>query len=65
MIETVTLYLLRGFEDREAISGLSDEVNLYNSMVDSEWLVAPFVKQLAYHLEMEHHGGYGDDEESL
>jgi hypothetical protein len=65
VIETVTLYLLRGFEDWEAITGLSDEINLYNSLPDTQWLVAPFIRQLEYHLNCENEGGYGDDEESL
>jgi hypothetical protein len=65
VIETIALYLLRGFEDWESICGLPDEVNCYDSLVDSAWLVLPFMKLLNYHLAMENEGGSGDDEEIL
>jgi hypothetical protein len=64
-IESITLYLLRGFEDWEAISGLAEELNHHDSLVDTSWLVTPFMKSLDYHLNMENHGGLGDDEEIL
>jgi hypothetical protein len=64
-IESITLYLLRGFEDWEAISGLAEELNHHDSLVDTSWLVSPFMKSLDYHLDMENHGGFGDDEEIL
>lgn len=64
-VESITLDLLRGFKDWEAISGLSDEINLHDSIVAPSWLVPPFLKSLTYHLEMENHGGFGDDQESL
>jgi hypothetical protein len=65
VVETMTLYLLRGFEDWESICGLPDEVNCYDSLVDTAWLVPPFMKLLEYHLAMENEGGSGDDEEIL
>jgi hypothetical protein len=64
-IESITLYLLRGFEDWEAVDGLSEEINLHDSIVNPSWLVQPFMKSLEYHLDGENHGGYGDDAESL
>ncbi len=64
-IESITLCLLRGFADWEAIDGLSEEINLHDSLVDREWLVAPFLRSLEYHLAMENDGGFGDDAESL
>ena len=64
-IESITLYLLRGFEAWEAISGLADEINLHDSIVEPSWLVPPFMTLLQYHLDLENDGGFGDDEESL
>lgn len=64
-IESITLDLLRGFEGWEAISGLAEEINHHDSIVDSDWLVSPFIKSLEYHLDMENHGGFGDDEQIL
>ncbi|GAA5505587.1 hypothetical protein [Novipirellula caenicola] len=64
-IESITLCLLRGFEDWEAISGLAEELNHHDSIVDTSGLVSPFTKSLDYHLDMENHGGFGDDEEIL
>ena len=64
-IESITLYLLRGFEDWEAIDGLAEELNHHDSLVDNEWLVPPFLKSLEYHLGMENDGGFGDDSEIL
>lgn len=63
--ETITLDLLRGFADWEAIDGLSEEINMHDSLTDTDWLIEPFTKSLEYHLEMEIEGGFGDDAESL
>lgn len=64
-IESITLYLLRGFAGWEAIDGLSEEINIHDSITETDWLVQPFMKSLEYHLEMEKEGGFGDDAESL
>jgi len=64
-IESITLDLLRGFADWEAIDRLAEEINHHDSLVDHDWLVAPFQKSLEYHLAMENDGGFGDDAEVL
>jgi hypothetical protein len=64
-IESITLDLLRGFEGWKAISGLAEEMNHHDSIVDPDWLVLPFMKSLEYHLDGENRGGFGDDEEIL
>lgn len=62
-IESITLYLLRGFEDWNAIENLAEEINRHDSIVDPSWLVSPFIKSLQFYHEMENEGDYGDDEE--
>ncbi|WP_425396550.1 hypothetical protein [Aeoliella sp.] len=64
-IESITLYLLRGFEDWEAIDRLAEEINQHDSILNPDWLVAPLMKSLEYHLEHESEGGFGEDEEIL
>ena len=64
-IESITLYLLRGFEDWEAISGLAEEINIHDSILEPSWLVQPFMTSLQYHLNLENDGGFGGDEEIL
>ncbi len=66
VIEDMTLDLLRGFEDWEVTTGLACELASYDSILNPDWLVPPFMISLKYQVDMEDENTFdGGDCEAL